>query len=194
MRLFIALDIDSAIRQRIATFVDGVRGFAPDVRFVGPQSFHVTLKFLGESDKLEPIKAALQGVHAHQVALNFRGYGFFPGPKNARVFWTGIEAGPELQQLVSSIDRAMTPLGFEPEKGPYRAHLTLARSGSGRPGKMRGDAPNAKFSGLQYKLCKLPEPEFGTMTAHEFYLYESKLSPRGSQYTKLASFPLGGSE
>ncbi len=191
MRLFIALDIDAAIRLRIATFVDGVRGFAPDVRFVGPESFHITLKFLGETDKLEAIKAALQGVHGGQIALNFRGYGFFPGPKNARVFWTGIEAGLELQELVSSIDNAMTPIGFEREKGPYRAHLTLARSGSGRPGKMRGDAPNAKFSGLQYKLSKLPEPEFGTMTAHEFYLYESKLSPRGSQYTKLASFPLG---
>ncbi|HEU5401924.1 MAG TPA: RNA 2',3'-cyclic phosphodiesterase [Terriglobales bacterium] len=191
MRLFIALDIDPAIRQRIATFVEGVRGFAPDVRFVGPESFHITLKFLGETEKLEAIRAALQGVQGPPIALNFRGYGFFPGPKNARVFWTGIEAGVELQELVSSVDRAMVPLGFEREKGPYRPHLTLARSGSGRPGKMRGDAPNGKFAGLQYKLSKLPEPGFGTMTAHEFYLYESKLSPRGSQYTKLASFPLG---
>lgn len=191
MRLFIALDIDSAIRRRIATFVDGVRGFAPEVRFVGPESFHITLKFLGETDKLEAIKAALQEIHGQPISLNFSGYGFFPGPKNPRVFWTGIEAGPELQELVSSIDKAMAALGFEREKGPYRAHLTLARSGSGRPGKMRGDAPNAKFSGLQYKLSKLPEPEFGTMTAHEFCLYESKLSPRGSQYSKLASFPLG---
>jgi 2'-5' RNA ligase len=194
MRLFIALDIEPAIRQRIGTFVDGVRGFAPDVRFVGPESFHVTLKFLGETEKVEAIKAALNQVRGQAIALNFRGYGFFPGPKNPQVFWTGIEAGPELQELVSAIDKAMAALGFEREKGPYRAHLTLARSGSGRPGRMRGDTLNAKFSALQYKLSKLPEPEFGTMTAHEFYLYESKLSPRGSQYTKLASFPLGASE
>ena len=191
MRLFIALDIDDAIRQRIATFVEGVRGFALDVRFVGPESFHVTLKFLGETDKVEALRAALKEVHGQPIAMNLRGYGFFPGPKNARVFWTGIEVGPELQTLVTAIDAATTPLGFEREKGPYRAHLTLARSGSGRPGKMRGDEANAKFAGLQYKLAKLPQPEFGTMTAHEFYLYESKLSPRGSQYTKLASFRLG---
>ncbi|MGE5109388.1 MAG: RNA 2',3'-cyclic phosphodiesterase [Acidobacteriaceae bacterium] len=191
MRLFIALDIDEAIRRRIATFVEGVRGFAPEVRFVGPESFHVTLKFLGETDKLDAIVASLKDVHGGPAALNFRGYGFFPGAKNARVFWTGIDAGQELQALVSDIDNEMTGLGFEREKGPYRAHLTLARSGSGRPGRMRGETANAKFSGLQYKLSKLPEPEFGTMTAHEFHLYESKLSPRGSQYTKLASFPLG---
>ena len=191
MRLFIALDIDAEIRRRIERFVDGVRGFAPDVRFVGPQSFHVTLKFLGESNQVEPIKSALQGVTVPAFDISFRGYGFFPGAKNARVFWVGIEAAPELQELATAVDQAMQQLNFEREKGPYRPHLTLARSGSGRPGKMRGDRPNATFAGLNYKLSQLPEPEFGTMTAHEFYLYESKLSPRGAQYSKLASFPLG---
>ncbi len=86
MRLFIALDIDSSIRQRIATFVDGVRGFAPDVRFVGPESFHITLKFLGETEKIEAIRSALKEIRGQPIALNFRGYGFFPGPMNPRVF------------------------------------------------------------------------------------------------------------
>jgi 2'-5' RNA ligase len=36
----------------------------------------------------------------------------------------------------------------------------------------------------------MPEPEFGTMTAREFFLYQSQLSPKGSRYTKLQSFPL----
>jgi 2'-5' RNA ligase len=114
--------------------------------------------------------------------------------KNARVFWVGIEAAAELQTLATNVDAAMDTLGFEREKGPYRPHLTLARSGSGRPGKMRGDRPNDAFAGLNHKLSQLPQPEFGTMTAHEFYLYESKLSPRGAQYTKIANFTLGGSE
>ena len=48
MRLFVALDIDDAIRDRIARFLDGVRGFAPDARWVRPESLHVTLKFIGE--------------------------------------------------------------------------------------------------------------------------------------------------
>ena len=48
MRLFVALDIDDSIRGRIARFLDGVRGFAPDARWVRPESLHVTLKFIGE--------------------------------------------------------------------------------------------------------------------------------------------------
>ncbi len=191
MRLFIALDIDADIRRRIERFVEGVRGFAPDVRFVGPESYHITLKFLGETDQAEHIKAALRAVNAPQFQLSFRGYGFFPGVKNARVFWTGIEAEPELQDLASAIDSVMAGLRFEKERGPYKPHLTLARTGSGRPGKMHGDKPNAAFAGLNHKLSQLPQPEFGTMTAHEFYLYESKLAPRGAQYTKIANFPLG---
>ncbi len=191
MRLFIALDIDEDIRRRIERFVEGVRGFAPDVRFVGPQSFHVTLKFLGETTDVELIKNALREVKEQQFPISFRGYGFFPGIKNARVFWAGIEAGPELQELARAVDAAMAPLRFEREKGPYRPHLTLARSGSGRPGKLRDDRPNSTFAALDYKLSQLPRPEFGTMTAREFYLFESKLSPRGAQYTKLATFVLG---
>jgi 2'-5' RNA ligase len=167
-----------------------VRGFAPDVRFVGPESFHITLKFLGETDRLQQLNAALRSVHAQQFPISFRGYGFFPGAKNARVFWTGIEAGPDLQALAAAVDAAMAPLAFDREKGPYRPHLTLARSGSGRPGKMRGDRPNAAFAGLDQKLSQLPAPEFGTMTAREFYLYESKLSPRGAVYSKLEGYPL----
>ena len=49
MRLFVALDIDEAIRRRIARFIDGVSGFAPDARWAKPESLHVTLKFIGES-------------------------------------------------------------------------------------------------------------------------------------------------
>jgi 2'-5' RNA ligase len=55
---------------------------------------------------------------------------------------------------------------------------------------MRGDRPNDNFAGLNSKLSKFPAPEFGTMTAREFYLYESKLSPRGAQYTKIEKFAL----
>ena len=48
MRLFVALDIDEEIRHRIARFIDGIEGFAPEARWVTPESLHVTLKFIGE--------------------------------------------------------------------------------------------------------------------------------------------------
>ena len=75
---------------------------------------------------------------------------------------------------------------------PSTPHLTLARGGgrSGSPLRQKGDGPNRSFQRLQEKLAALTSPEFGTMTAREFFLYQSQLSPRGSRYTKLAGFRL----
>jgi 2'-5' RNA ligase len=194
MRIFIALDIDDAIRQRVQRFMEGVSGFAPDARWVRPESLHVTLKFVGErsNESVEEIKRILSSIRAESIEISFRGYGFFPTAKAVRVFWVGIESGPKLPSLVKAVDDATFALGIPKEDHPYTPHLTLARGGgrSGAPSHRKEDAPNKNFQRVQEKLAALPTPDFGTMTAHEFFLYQSQLSPRGSRYTKIASFAL----
>lgn len=195
MRLFVALDIDEVIRERIARFVEGVRGFAPEARWVQAKSLHITLKFIGEwpADKLETLKQKLAEVRAQAIPLEIHGSGFFPNAQSARVFWIGISAGEILATLAGSVDAGLAELGVPRETHAFAPHLTLARGGggSGAPRRMQGDRRNSRFGKLHEKLAALPPPEFGTMTAREFFLYESKLSPKGSQYTKLARFVLG---
>ncbi len=197
MRLFIALDIDEAIRERIARFVEGVHNFAPDARWIKPESMHVTLKFMGEQPeaKIDDIKAALKAVSVNTPAIQFHGYGFFPTPKSARVFWIGMESGPELATLATAIDNTMPALGIAKEERAFTPHLTLARAGgrSGSPHRRKEDRPNRIFQILQNRLATLPTPDFGSMTAHEFFLYQSQLSPKGSKYTKIAKFSLNDS-
>jgi 2'-5' RNA ligase len=194
MRVFIALDIDDAIRDRIQRFMDGVREFAPDARWVRPESLHVTLKFIGEqrTESAEQMKRALSSLEAEGVEITFRGYGFFPTPKAARVFWVGIESGPQLAALARTVDETSAQFGVAREDRPFSPHLTLARGGggSGAPRWRKGDGANRTFQKLQEKLTALPAPEFGTMTAREFFLYESQLLRGGARYTKLARFPL----
>jgi len=193
MRIFIALDIDEAIRDRIARFLDGVRGFAPDARWVRPESLHVTLKFIGETapENVGQIKEKLKAVEANAIEMNIRGSGFFPGAKSPRVFWLGIEAGPSLAELASTVDDRVAALGIAKEDHPFSPHLTLARGGgsAGSP-RSKSDGFKPSFQRLQEKLAALPVPEFGTMTAREFFLYQSHLSRGGSRYEKLASFTL----
>ena len=194
MRLFIALDIDDAIRERIARFVDGVRNFAPDARWMKPESLHVTLKFIGEQPDaaVENVKKELATISTGTTEIKFSGYGFFPTATSPRVFWIGMEAGPALAKLAAAIDNKMASLGIAKEDRAFSPHLTLARGagGSGSPRWRKGDGPNRPFSNLQEKLSALPAPEFGTMTPREFFLYQSQLSPKGSKYTKLARFEL----
>jgi 2'-5' RNA ligase len=194
VRLFIALDIDEAIRQRITRFAEGVTGFAPDARWTKPESLHVTLKFIGEQPEaaVEQIKNALGTIAIEPAEINFRGYGFFPTAKSPRVFWIGIEAGPQLAALAAAIDDKTESLGIPKEARAFSPHLTLARGsgGSGSPRRLKADAPNRTFQRLQEKLSARSTPEFGTMTPREFFLYQSQLSPKGSKYTKLARFDL----
>jgi 2'-5' RNA ligase len=194
MRLFVALDIDPSIRERILRFVEGLHNFAPDARWMKPESMHVTLKFIGEQPDaaVESIKQAMSKITGTVTEISFRGYGFFPTAKSARVFWVGIDAGPELAALASAIDEKLSALGIPKEDRAFSPHLTLARgaSASGSPRRNRQDRHNRTFHLLQEKVAALPTPEFGTMTAHEFFLYQSQLSPKGSKYTKLARFAL----
>jgi 2'-5' RNA ligase len=192
MRIFVGLDIDEAIRERISRFMDGVREFAPEARWVGPESLHLTLKFIGEQPEaaVEQISRALSQVRGSAVQAAFRGYGFFPTAKSARVFWIGIEAGPELSSVARSVDQATASLGIPKEERPFSPHLTLARGGdgSGSPRRQKGDRPNRSFQRLQEKLAVLSQTEFGAMTAREFFLYRSELQRGGSRYTKIARF------
>jgi RNA 2',3'-cyclic 3'-phosphodiesterase len=190
MRLFVALDIDPEIRERITAFRDQMRALAPDVRWVGPETFHVTLQFLGETKKLDEIRHALQQVKCGSTQLAFRGAGFFPSPKAPRVFWVGIEGDDNLQRLATGVTQTMLPLGFESDATSYMPHLTLARSGSGRQRPVRGERAAPSLQRVGEALEKMPSPDFGTMTAREFYLYESHLSPAGARYEKRATYPL----
>jgi RNA 2',3'-cyclic 3'-phosphodiesterase len=192
MRLFVALDIDDAIRTRLARFLDGVREFAPDARWARPGSLHITLKFIGEmpEEKLGKIQRALETIAVETMEINFRGCGFFPGARAPRVFWVGIEAAATLSSLAATVDERLWSLDIPKEEHAFTPHLTLARGGrgSGSPRKQMGDKPNRNFQHLQEKLAARPVPDFGTMTVREFFLYQSQLSPGGSKYTKMARF------
>jgi len=190
VRLFVAIDLDEPIRQKIVRFVEGASGFAPDVRWMKPEALHLTLKFIGEfpDARLQELKQTLATVRSEPFDIAFSGTGFFPTPKAARVFWVGVNADVRLQKLASIIDEAAAKLGIEREARAYTPHLTLARAGSGRPSRGKEDKSNNRFQKLRERLEKMPQPEFGTMTAREFFLYQSRLSPKGSEYTKLERF------
>jgi len=194
MRIFIGIDLEDDVREKIARFLEGVRGFAPDARWVRPESLHITVKFIGEQkpEQVEAMAERLRQVEETTIDIRLGGHGFFPTAKSPRVFWIGIRAGPELAALAASIDAAVAELGVAREDRPFSPHLTLARGGggSGSPKRQKSDRPNSSFAVLNKRLETMGDLDFGAMTAREFILYQSQLSPKGSKYTKLQRFPL----
>jgi len=181
MRLFIAIEISPDVRAALAALLKEFRAIAPQVKWVRPENMHLTLKFLGETDssKLTAMQAALSEIRSSQsVTLHFRGLGFFPNAKRAKVFWAGMESSPNLPALAAEIDQAMHKLGFPLEDRPFTPHLTLARFQP--PGLLPKIAAAAQEDASR---------EFGSLIAREFHLIESKLKPAGAEYTTLQSFP-----
>ena len=174
MRIFVGIDLDEEIRSKIARFLEGISGFAPEARWVRAESLHVTLKFIGEQkpEQVAAITERLKGVETEPIEIRLGEYGFFPTPKAPRVFWIGIHAGSQLAELARAIDAVTAELGVPREEREYSPHLTLARAGgrSGDPKWRNGDGPSSVFSILQKRLAAMPEPDFGTMTAEKFIL------------------------
>jgi 2'-5' RNA ligase len=94
MRIFVALDIDDEIRERIARFIAEMRALAPDVRWVASASLHVTLKFIGEKpdEVVNQVQERLSSISATGFDLSFRGCGFFPTANPRACF--GSESNP----------------------------------------------------------------------------------------------------
>ncbi len=199
MRIFVGIDLNDDIRGKIARFLEGVSGFAPEARWVRPESLHITLKFIGEQtpEQVAAVTSRLRQAESKRFEIRLSGYGFFPTAKAARVFWIGIHAGPALAELAARIDTAVAELGVAREERAFSPHLTLARAGgrSGDPKRRKDDRPSSIFVVLQKRLSMMGEPasdtlSFGSMKVDRFFLYQSQLSPKGSKYTKLEQFSL----
>ncbi len=186
MRLFVALEIPSSVRENLADLLTSLRVVSPQTRWVRPENLHVTLKFIGEvpQENLAGIQSALAGVRSDQpVTLDFRGVGFFPDEKHPRVFWAGIEASPNLKILAAGIEQATEKLGTSRERRPFSPHLTLARF-----------EPPRLAQQLRTAIQEHPARDFGSLRTNQFHLIESKLKPSGAEYTTVESFSFAAAE
>lgn len=178
MRLFIALDLPAAVRDELAAAQRRLRG--QPVRWSAPASMHLTLQFLGETAEslVAPLLAGLEAIAAPAIRLRLEGLGAFPNPARARVIWAGVAgdtaALSELQQRVLTVTE---PLGFEPERRPFRAHLTL--------GRVRQDTRPEQLRTLAAALAATPPPAPLAWEAGRPILFQSTLTPQGAIYRRL---------
>ena len=191
MRLFVALEIPTEVRDSFAALIAELRAadssFSKSrARWVRPENLHVTLKFIGHVDngKLDAIRAALAEVRLDSpVELRFHGLGFFPNGKRPRVFWAGIEASPNLSPLAGEIEVRLAKVGIAGETREFAPHLTLARF----------DPPGIS-DGLSTIAQENVAREFGAVRTGEFHLFESKTKSSGAEYARLASFSFAPAE
>jgi 2'-5' RNA ligase len=176
MRLFIAIDLPDPILDGLDLLFRAV----PVGRPCSREQLHLTLFFLGDVPEKDcpPLIEALRSVKIPAFALRMEGVGCFPSPHRPRILWAGLSFPAGLHQLKKQIDSALLPLGFAPEKRPFHPHLTLAR------------IKNPRVTGIAGFLERHREFLSEEFPVNNFYLYSSKLAPRGAVYTKVETFGL----
>lgn len=186
MRLFIALNPPEDARERLAAEVLAPLCKAlPGVRWVRPETLHLTLAFLGEctdAQRRGAEDAVRRVAPAHApLEVRFTHLGVFPSGARPRVVWAGL-ADPE---PVGALHRALMREGFSMEGAAptYHPHLTLGRVPPPAVSHARRALPEVLNRSLE-----LPAP-FRTLD-----LMQSTLTPTGPRYTALLSAPFGRHE
>ena len=185
MRLFLAINLPPSTVEAIDRAVDPLRAAAPALRWVPPERWHLTVRFIGErvATAVAEIGGALDmAIRGHAVApLAIGGVGAFPSFRRARVVWMGIAPDPRLELLHHDIESACVALGMEAEGRPFRPHLTLARVPVGT------DVPVLRALSRAARPVRYGE----TIDADAVDLMASEAVPGGRRYTLVHSSPLG---
>ena len=191
MRLFVGIPLQAAVMDELAAISMKLRSDNDGLRWAAPESWHITLQFLGETSETNYACAAkkLREVHAPGVPVMLEDLGFF---ERAGVFFAGVGLTPELVGLQRLVVTADAQCGVEVEKRPYHPHITLARVKDGHGDDSHGDDGHGRvLRQLMGKVKKIGEKIiFTEFVAGEFVLYESRLERTGARYEIRERYPL----
>ena len=185
IRAFLAIEPPEDIVQAMLRLQEKLkREVSGRISWTRPEGWHLTLKFFGDDsmEDVEKISSAVQNRVASGLSLNLKieKLGVFPDARKPRVLWCGTSGDVEkLAALHKQLDADFTGIGFPKEDRPFRAHLTLARIKDPR-------SP----AGIDKALQKYRDFSTGVFFVRELILFQSKLTPQGALYTRLATFPL----
>ena len=175
-RLFIALDLPTAVQTSLYHMACEIRGARPVPR----EQMHLTLKFIGDVEKQAVIslKEALTTIQIPEFNLNLLGIGHFPPRGNPRIVWAGISPKSELLMLHSAIEQTLGKLGYVKEKRPFSPHITLARLKT-----FHNDSVTSFLA--RYKDFRAE-----SSLIESFKLYSSRLTEAGAIHRLESAFPL----
>ncbi len=178
MRLFVAIPVPAELRDYLRTVSSGVRG----AKWVRPEGMHMTLRFIGETDRerARDIDAELDEIRLPAFELTAKHFGFFERGTRIHSLWVGFEASETLNYLQSRVEAAVVRAGFPRETRKFAPHVTLGRLKGGRaeevgPWIEAHDPPHA--------------PPFDV---DRFVLFRSHLAREGAMYEPLVDYDLAG--
>lgn len=128
MRIFIAIRFTEAFRSSILDAQDGLKEYGVKGNYTQPENLHLTLAFIGETERVEEIKAAVDAVKFEPFVIRTGKMGCFNG--RSRVVWLGIEGEDKVKAIAQQLRRNLDQRGIDYAKGKFSPHITLVRQPS----------------------------------------------------------------
>ncbi len=174
-RLFSAVEIPGSVAERLTLLRAGLSG----ARWIDPENYHLTLRFIGDVDgaTARDFTLSLSKIASAPFELSLNGLGSFGGG-TPRAIFAGIAPSEGLEALRRANERAAREAGLPPEGRNYKPHVTIAR--------LRGARADAVAAYLERQGGIGP----GTFTVTRFVLYSSRNSVGGGPYVVEAAYPL----
>lgn len=174
-RLFVAIRPPEEVRDLLIDAMDD----SPELRWVGDDNLHLTLRFIGEVERpvANDVAASLTRIRFPPFDLRINGIGRFDR-RSGGALWAGVEPRKPVAELAAKVDRACVEAGLEPERRAFHPHITLARY------NRRGAAAAAEF---ERRFSGLSSDPFQVAN---FVLFESRLSRHGAHYEPITSCEL----
>ena len=174
-RLFTALEIPAGIAFSLSLLRGGLLG----ARWIEPENYHITLRFIGDIDEptADEVADALMRVDRPRFDVSLQGLSTF-GSRKPHSLFVGVKMSPALQELQAEHERIMQRIGLEPERRKFTPHVTLARL----RGAAEGDI--ATYLALRGNFSTPPFP------VGRFVLLSSKASTGGGPYIMEEAYTL----
>lgn len=178
-RLFTALELPDGVKDRLKL----LRGKLPGGRWIDPENYHITLRFVGDvdADTARHFMSALGTIDFRSFQLRLTGLGSFGGNK-PRALWAGVEPTEALMALQRMHERAARVAGLPAENRNFWPHVTLAR--------LNNTKPQVLAEYLSYYGGFFCEP----FTVEGFVLFSSRDNHGGGPYVVEADYPFSDTD
>jgi RNA 2',3'-cyclic 3'-phosphodiesterase len=174
-RLFTALQIPAEVGSSLSM----LRGGLPGARWVDPENYHVTLRFIGDIDDAlaREIAYELARVKRRGFELRVDGLSSFGGRKPRAVIASVPPIAP-LIELQAEHERLLQRVGLDPEGRKFTPHVTLARL------RESSNRQVADYLAVRGPFRSDPFP------VSRFVLFSARASVGGGPYIVEADYPL----
>ncbi|MEW6171748.1 MAG: RNA 2',3'-cyclic phosphodiesterase [Bacillota bacterium] len=176
LRLFWAVTLPAPVKEALAAVGASFRQLPLDVKWVETGNLHITVYFLGDTDRnlvgtlVDAVTRKVSGFRGFTLSLG--GVGVFPSLRKPRVLWVGLADFGPLVDLHRLIEKTVVALGFSPDDKPFSPHVTIGRFRS-----MNNSAA------LGQKIEEVGTQRIGEVKVEGLELMSSRLRPSGPIYT-----------